>query len=626
MPNQVVSLNTAVSPYEADLAQIAQRQKLADLLMNQSAQPEERFSYNGIQAVNPPTAGLTKILQGLTAGYAQRKNIEDQRALSQKAQADASDWITKLTQGTPATPEVPGSVAATPADVEDRQQGIDMGSGAQPMTSGQSIPTPGGMGEGDTVGSPAIPGHATTDAERMALLMKGASNPITSSFAGPMLMQEVQRQRLLAALGAASAAPSAPATPASPAAPGASPAPSGMPMPGGAPSAGTPMPGGGAASVQQQTSIGGPAGGIPMSVWLATDPSGKAYMDQLAKDNAPVSTRYGIFTRDPNNRNQFLPAGGAMPANALPYHMGPNGQVDVSPYPGQVQGAAAMAGATAGAQAGAKFPYQTVTTPTGAQVPAFTVPGLVRGAPGAPSPATPSGAPAAGPTASPSPPTPPTAAPMPPQKPGVGQTTTDKTYGEDAGKAAVEYENNVNNAASGAVSQNRMLDELTNNLKDMNPGKLAAIQKSIAEWKVAVGMGDDNDKRIAASSEVTDKITGQLVSSALKSMTARPTQSEFQIFLSKFVPNMEMTPQGANAVIGFMRQQNNLNLQKQQAFQAFKKTTTPDHYRDFETQWNQQVAGSPLSSAGSFGAPPTNTPAIDPDAATAELRRRGVIK
>lgn len=187
MPNQVVSLNTAVSPYEADLAQIAQRQKFAELLQQQATSPEQPFSYNGIQAPIPATAGLAKILAGALSGYAANKNIQDQLDLSTKAQTAASNWITKLTQDTQAQPAVPGSVAATPADVEDRQQGIDMGSGATPMTSGQAIPVPGGQGEGANVGSPATQGM--NQQQRLAMLMTGMQNPVSAQIAGPMLAQ-----------------------------------------------------------------------------------------------------------------------------------------------------------------------------------------------------------------------------------------------------------------------------------------------------------------------------------------------------------------------------------------------------------------------------------------------------
>ena len=605
MANQVVSLNTAVSPYEADLAQIAQRQKLAEMLQQQSSAPEQTFSYNGIQAPIPATAGLNKILSGLLSGYMAKKNIQDQRDLSTTAQTDASNWITKLTQGTQAQPEVPGSVQATPADVEDRQQGIDMGSGAAPMTSGQAIPVPGGQGEGANVGSPAVAGGPLSDSQRMATLMQGMNNPLTAQMAGPMAMQEMQRQRLIAAFGGGSS-PSGGAAPQSPVGPS-----GGVPMAGGGASG--PMPATGPATPNApsgplQSAMGGPAGGKPLDAWLAVDPSGKSYMEQLAKDYEasikPVINRgFGVGT------------------------MGPNG------YRADPASLAQISDAVA-AQEAQKYPYKEVTLADGRVVPAFMAPGfkwpngaaptMAPGQPPAPSAAPPSAAPIA-PTLNPAQPlspnpappvtsapiAPPTsnAPPMPSGQPragGVGQSTANKTYNEGAAKNSVDYENEVRSGAASSVTQNRMLDDLANNLGDMNPGKLADFNKASAQWKVAVGFGGDEATKTAAAGEVADKLTGQLVSNALKGMTARPTQSEFTIFLNKFVPNMNMTPQGAKAVLGFMRQQNNLNMMKQQAFQEAKKTMPVQNYRDFDTTWNQKQSQLPLTSEYSFGSTATN--------------------
>lgn len=197
MPNQVLSLNTAVSPYEGDLAQINQRQRLAELLQSQAFQSPDIYSYNGIQAPIPATAGLNKIAQGLLSGYMQRQGLEDRKALGQKAQSDATDWITKLTQGAQAQSEVPGSVSATPADVSDREQGMAMGTGAQPISEGQQLPTAGGQGEGSNVGSPAT--QAMTPQARMALLLSGVQNPLTSTAAQSMIanQQSLESQKAL---------------------------------------------------------------------------------------------------------------------------------------------------------------------------------------------------------------------------------------------------------------------------------------------------------------------------------------------------------------------------------------------------------------------------------------------
>ena len=54
------------SPYQTEQRRIQQQQKMAEMLQAQSMQPTERFSYQGIEAPIPVTAGLAKMLQGFT--------------------------------------------------------------------------------------------------------------------------------------------------------------------------------------------------------------------------------------------------------------------------------------------------------------------------------------------------------------------------------------------------------------------------------------------------------------------------------------------------------------------------------------------------------------------------------
>jgi hypothetical protein len=68
------------------------------------------------------------------------------------------DQVVAALQGTKATPEVPGSVTATQADVNDREMGP---AAASPIALGQQLATGGGMGEGANIGAPAkaaVPG------------------------------------------------------------------------------------------------------------------------------------------------------------------------------------------------------------------------------------------------------------------------------------------------------------------------------------------------------------------------------------------------------------------------------------------------------------------------------------
>lgn len=68
-------------PYEAQKADIARRQKYAEILQQQAFQPIEISSYQGIQAPIPATAILAKALQGLGAGVLEQQAETKQREL-----------------------------------------------------------------------------------------------------------------------------------------------------------------------------------------------------------------------------------------------------------------------------------------------------------------------------------------------------------------------------------------------------------------------------------------------------------------------------------------------------------------------------------------------------------------
>lgn len=185
-----------------------------------------------------------------------------------------------------------------------------------------------------------------------------------------------------------------------------------------------------------------------------------------------------------------------------------------------------------------------------------------------------------------------------------GQSTFGKEFASGAAKSSNEYVDELRNKARDSVDQNRILDEMQSSFQDFNPGKAAAMRKAIAQWRVQMNIAGPEDKQIAASAEVGDKLTGQLVSNALRQLSARPTQMEFQIFKDQFVPNLAMTPQGAQQVINFMRQNNNLSAQKYVSFKKWKQAQPSDaDARDFDLEWNPQAARAPLQSPASFPSP-----------------------
>ena len=109
MANETINFNLP-SPYQAEMAKIAQQKKMAEMLQAQSLQPTERYSYKGIEAHTPATAGLAKILQAMSGAYLQKKGLEEQNALGERYRADQMSDMTSLANSLDA-PAVAGSAA-----------------------------------------------------------------------------------------------------------------------------------------------------------------------------------------------------------------------------------------------------------------------------------------------------------------------------------------------------------------------------------------------------------------------------------------------------------------------------------------------------------------------------------
>jgi cell pole-organizing protein PopZ len=98
------------SPYQAELSSIADQLRMAQMLQAQSQQPTERFTYKGIEAHTPATAGLAKILQSLSGAYFQKEARDQEKALGEKYRQEEMDDITRYAEmaGKPAVAAVPG--------------------------------------------------------------------------------------------------------------------------------------------------------------------------------------------------------------------------------------------------------------------------------------------------------------------------------------------------------------------------------------------------------------------------------------------------------------------------------------------------------------------------------------
>ena len=174
-----VNFNLA-NPYQTQLDELARRQKMAEIMQQQSFQPMERFSYQGIEAPISPLAGLTKALQGYMGGKAQRDVAEERKALGDRYRQESMDDITKYAEiaSRPAVAAVQEQDAFMPtgADYQDRVGAQDFKLDEQGMVPAVA-PVAGRMrGQID----PAMIGQAKTqEIQRMMLaqLLKQSELP-----------------------------------------------------------------------------------------------------------------------------------------------------------------------------------------------------------------------------------------------------------------------------------------------------------------------------------------------------------------------------------------------------------------------------------------------------------------
>ena len=253
-------------PYQAELAKIADQQRMAEMLQAQSQSPSERFSYKGIEARTPATAGLAKLLQGFGGAYFQGKAREEEKALGEKYKTESSDILRKAFEAGAGTPAVAGR------DIPESSF-VPSGSDLTDLVPPTRVPE-GQPGEGNIV-QPAytIPGRAAVapNPQEMARLLMTSPNPAHEAFGLQQMQKNAQTQAFINA-GNAGNAPAPSAAPVAPA---------GGAMPtGGAPGAAPGNPPMAAA----MSRFGGPAGGQPMSVWMELPNGREQYLQQLAKD------------------------------------------------------------------------------------------------------------------------------------------------------------------------------------------------------------------------------------------------------------------------------------------------------------------------------------------------------
>lgn len=542
---QPISFGTPTD-YSSDLDAIQRRMALSQALQGQALEPAQ-----GNGGPMSWTQGAAKLAQAWASKKQEARGQEQMRALSQRYQGDYANTVRhglSQLQGTPGSEDAAGNW--TPAQAAD-PAGAMATFGAHPQA---------------------------------AQLM-------------PVALQEMQRQRLIEALkrqggGAAQAQPAPPQQ--------ATQAPmqyaggqfQSQPSPPPAPAA-PPMP------QQQQGSVGGPAGGIPMEAWIQADPSGKLYMEQLAKDRAPINMRPG--------GTAYVPGQGPMytaPQNGIQTQHTPQGPV-ASPVQGYQQTQAGLTASTAAAQAGGheygRAPYTTQTVQTAPNPTLMTNQQAVEQATNRPMPLPygMSGGQGGG-------------APQQPQGPavggvvptmggrgrGVGLPLQDQGAGaeqREVGKSLGQYYDTHMQRAAKASIANRYLDNMEIAAQGIKTGKLAPAQSTVIQWGQALGLPISQEAKNAAGDIATlNSMAIKMAGEATRQSDAQPSQLQFLKILEA-TPGAMQTEQGFRGIVGYMRDLNNYDIAKMQAVEAWRND--PRHggsAAGFEAAWPAMAARMPF--------------------------------
>jgi len=193
--NQAISFSLP-SPYQSELADIARRQKMAEIMQQQAFQPAETFSYNGIQARTSPLTGIAKALQGYMAAKTQKDLIQEQKALGEKFRkqsGEEGEQFLNALQGTPAIKGTEGVKAYdyTPSAF-DLEQNPQLLNNVNPQQQAAMD-----MGQMPKLTSPEQKGLAPQpavgpDLARALQLSMGSVNPMVQSAGGSLLANMIK--------------------------------------------------------------------------------------------------------------------------------------------------------------------------------------------------------------------------------------------------------------------------------------------------------------------------------------------------------------------------------------------------------------------------------------------------
>lgn len=192
-----------------------------------------------------------------------------------------------------------------------------------------------------------------------------------------------------------------------------------------------------------------------------------------------------------------------------------------------------------------------------------------------------------------------------------GQSTEARYAQEASGREAGGVQSKIDEEAAGALQSKKILLEMRSLSQDFTQGKVAPFKRTLGEYAQALNLPGDWEKEIkgAESQQALQKLTAQMATAAMKQMTNRGTQMEFKTFLQNN-PNAELTPGGFQKVLEFMDKSSQAALDKQQAYQNWRKTNPVEKSQDFLAEWNNKQSEA-LSASGSEKFPSVPQAAIN---------------
>jgi hypothetical protein len=153
-------------PYAAQAADIARRQKMAEIMQAQALQPIEKFSYNGIEARISPYQGLAKMLQAYMGGRGQAAALEEQKALGEKARSESQSQIKDFMSAMTGTPETTVSTGPIAPELMTEER--------MPFTTDKTIP------------------EVAPDKNKALALALQSSSPVLQSAGSTMLVESLK--------------------------------------------------------------------------------------------------------------------------------------------------------------------------------------------------------------------------------------------------------------------------------------------------------------------------------------------------------------------------------------------------------------------------------------------------